>query len=73
MTATLTYPVGRPFRLHLPYQVLDGWELADRQALVIDAGGHGYTAAATTKDLVRGYGGGHIEWPTQQHPAQQHQ
>lgn len=57
--------VGRPFRLHLPHQVLDGWVLADGQALVIDDGGYGLTSAATLPDLVRGYGGGHIEWPEQ--------
>jgi hypothetical protein len=45
--------------------VLDGWVLADGQALVIDDGGYGLTSAATLPDLVRGYGGGHIEWPEQ--------
>ncbi|MFF3891357.1 hypothetical protein [Streptomyces sp. NPDC001914] len=72
MTA-LTYSVGQPFRLHLPHQVLDGWELTDRQALVIDDGGHSLTSAATTADLIRGYGGGHLEWLEQHHPAQHDQ
>ncbi len=53
--------IGRPFRLHLPHQVLDGWELGDGQALVIDDEGYGLTSAATLTDLLRGYGGGHIE------------
>lgn len=57
----LTFSIGRPFRLHLSHQVLDGWELTDRQALVIEAGGHSLTSAATA-DLIRGYGGGQLEW-----------
>jgi hypothetical protein len=62
--------VGRPFRLHLRHQVLDGWELADGQAVVIDDPEYGLaTAAPTLTDLVRGYGGGRIERP--QHHQQQ--
>ena len=71
MTA-LTYPIGLPFLLHLPHQVLDGWELTDRQALVIDAGGYSLTRAATTADLIRGYGGGQLEW-LEQHSSTHHQ
>ncbi|MGW0566108.1 hypothetical protein [Streptomyces tauricus] len=52
--------------------MLDGWELAHGQALVIDAGGHGLTWAPTLTDLVRGYGGAHTEW-LDEPPAQHHQ
>jgi hypothetical protein len=67
---SLTSSVGRPFRLHLTRQVLDGWELANGLALVIDDGGYGLTSAATLADLLRGYGGGHLEWP--EHNPTQH-
>ncbi|MEU1496087.1 hypothetical protein [Streptomyces sp. NPDC005732] len=67
------FNVGRPFRLHLPYQVLGGWELTDGQALVIDDGGYGITAASTAADLIRGYGGGQLEWLEQHHPTQHDQ
>ncbi|MGW6210971.1 hypothetical protein [Streptomyces sp. NPDC055109] len=64
--------LGRPFRLHLPHQVLDGWELADGQALVIEADGLALTSAATTSYLLRGYGGGQLEW-LEQHSTTHHQ
>ena len=56
---------ARPFRLHLPHgQVLDGFETADGWAVAIDDPEYGLTSAAPTPDdLIRGYGGGHIEWP----------
>ncbi|WP_405924888.1 hypothetical protein [Streptomyces sp. NBC_00035] len=67
----LTFPIGEPFRLHLPHQVLDGWHLADGQALVIDDPEYGLASAApTVADLVRGYGCGRIEWPD--HDPEQH-
>ncbi|MET8818492.1 hypothetical protein [Streptomyces rochei] len=63
----------RTFRLHLPHgQVYDGWITSDGQAVAIEDQEHGLTASApTAEDLVRGYGGGHIQWlpPTQPHPA----
>lgn len=68
----MTSPVGRAFRLHLRHQVFDGWVTADGQAVAIEDQEHGLTAAAATPDdLIRGYGGGHIEWlpPATQHPA----
>lgn len=56
----------RPFRLHLPHQVLGGWELADGQAVVVDDAEYGLASAApSVADLLRGYGRGHIEWPDQ--------
>ena len=66
----------RPFRLHLAHQiVLDGWVEADGQAVAVDDSEYGLTtSAATPEDLVRGYGGAHIEWPDTQHhepPEQQ--
>ncbi|MEV0477513.1 hypothetical protein [Streptomyces prunicolor] len=55
--------IGRPFRLHLTHRVFDGWELADGQALALEDPELGLTASASTlDDLVRGYGGGHVEW-----------
>lgn len=66
---TLTFPIGRPIRLHLPHQVLDGWELADGQALVVDDPEYGLASTAlSVADLLRGYGHGHIEWPAH-HPT----
>ena len=63
----------RPFRLHLPHQVLDGFVLADGQAVAVDDPEYGLTSAAPTlADLLRGYGGGRIEWP-EHHPAPHHQ
>ncbi|MGW3410278.1 hypothetical protein [Streptomyces sp. NPDC000888] len=54
---------GRHFHLHLHHHVFDGWELDDGQALVIDDPIYGLTSAAPSlMDLIRGYGGGHIEW-----------
>lgn len=62
--------VGRVFRLHLAHQVLDGWVTADGQAVAIEDHAIGLTASAPTlADLVRGYGGGRIEWPAENHPA----
>ncbi|MDX3455071.1 hypothetical protein PV396_24540 [Streptomyces sp. ME02-8801-2C] len=67
-----------PFRLHLAYQlVLDGWVETDgHTAVAVDDPEYGLTtSAATPEDLIRGYGGGHIEWPAatgeQEPPAQQ--
>ncbi|MEW2567670.1 hypothetical protein [Streptomyces sp. NPDC047070] len=64
--------IGRPFRLRLYHQVLDGWQLGDGQALVIDDGGYGLTSAPTVTDLVRGYGGARIEWLDEEPPPAQH-
>ncbi|MCX4974255.1 hypothetical protein [Streptomyces sp. NBC_00620] len=62
---------GRHFHLHLHHHVFDGWELEDGQALVVDDPIYGLTSAAPTlADLIRGYGGGHIEWPD--HDPEQH-
>ncbi|MBL3669083.1 hypothetical protein JL475_24430 [Streptomyces sp. M2CJ-2] len=65
-------PAVRRFRLHLAHQLLDGWVEPDGRAVAIEDEEYGLTASAPTlEDLVRGYGGGRIEWlpPTQQHPA----
>lgn len=60
----------RPFRLRLPHQVLDGWELSGGQAVAVDDPEYGLTTAAPTLvDLIRGYGGGHITWPDEHDPA----
>ncbi|MFE9684147.1 hypothetical protein [Streptomyces sp. NPDC006285] len=67
-----TAPHGRPFRLHLAHgRVLDGWAEAEGQAVAIEDQELGLTAAAdSTTDLIRGYGGGHLEWlPPTQHTA----
>lgn len=71
MTA-LAFPTGRPFRLHLTHRVFDGWELADGRAVALEDPDLGITAsAASVDDLLRGYGGGRIEWlrppPTRHH------
>ena len=64
----------RPFRLHLPHQVLDGWLTADGWAVAIDDLEYGLTSAAPTpEDLIRGYGGGHIEWPDDNPTHHQHE
>lgn len=64
-------PAVRVFRLHLHHQVVvDGWVEADGTAVAVDDPEHGLTSSAPTVDnLVRGYGGGHITWPDQQHDA----
>jgi len=65
-------PAVRQFRLHLPHHVLDGWVEPDGQAVAIEDEEFGLTASAPSlEDLVRGYGGGRIQWlpPTGQHPA----
>lgn len=55
---------GRPIRLHLPHQVLDGFLLPDGWAVAVDDPEYGLTSAAPSlADLIRGYGGGHVEWP----------
>lgn len=69
----MNIPIGRPFRMHLPHQVIDGWELAHGQALVIDDGGHSLTSAPTLADLVRGYGGARTTWLDEEPPAQHDQ
>ncbi|WP_320784159.1 hypothetical protein [Streptomyces sp. CRN 30] len=63
--------VGRTLRLHLRHGlVLDGWVTAGGRAVAIEDEEYGLTAAApSAEDLVRGYGGGRIEWPP---PAAQH-
>lgn len=72
MTA-LVFLNGRPFRLYLPHRVFDGWELADGQAVALEDPDLGLTAsAASVDDLLRGYGGGHLEW-LHPHPTQHHQ
>lgn len=72
MTAPVV-PDGRPFRLHLAHRVFDGWELADGQALALEDPDLGLTAgAASVDDLLRGYGGGRIEW-LRPHPTTHHQ
>ncbi|MEI5522511.1 hypothetical protein WB388_18070 [Streptomyces brasiliscabiei] len=64
----------RPFLLHLPHQVLDGFETADGWAVAIDDPEYGLTSAAPTPaDLIRGYGGGHIEWPEPDPTHHQHE
>ncbi|WP_228916830.1 hypothetical protein [Streptomyces sp. DH20] len=56
-------PAVRRFRLHLTHHVFDGWVEPDGQAVAIEDAEHGLTASAPTlEDLVRGYGGGRIEW-----------
>ncbi|WP_405909585.1 hypothetical protein OG742_37285 [Streptomyces sp. NBC_00828] len=63
---------GRAFRLHHHRLVVDGWVTADGQAVTVDDPEYGLTSAADSiTDLVRGYGGGHIEWLplTAQHTA----
>lgn len=68
----MTDPACRPFRLRLAHgRVFDGWVTAG-EAVAIEDQELGLTAAAATPDdLIRGYGGGHIEWlpPRPQHPA----
>ncbi|MFI5685872.1 hypothetical protein [Streptomyces sp. NPDC051636] len=55
---------GRPFRLHLPHQVLACFLLPDGWAVAIDDPEYGLTSAAPDPaELVRGYGGGRLEWP----------
>ncbi|WP_330339378.1 hypothetical protein [Streptomyces sp. NBC_00557] len=52
------------FRLHLPHQVLPGFLLPDGWAVAIDDLEYGLTSAAPSlPDLIRGYGGGRLEWP----------
>lgn len=67
-------PGARSFRLYLPHhRVFDGWELADGQAVALEDPDLGLTAsAASVDDLLRGYGGGHLEW-LHPHPTQHHQ
>ena len=66
-------PAVRRFRLHLTHQlVLDGWVETDGQAVAVEDDELGMTVSASSvEDLVRGYGGGRVEWlpPTQHHPA----
>ncbi|WP_405925449.1 hypothetical protein [Streptomyces sp. NBC_00035] len=65
-------PAGRAFRLHHHRLVVDGWVEPDGQAVTVDDPEYGLTSSADTlTDLVRGYGGGHIEWlpPDGQHTA----
>ncbi|MFD5656954.1 hypothetical protein [Streptomyces hirsutus] len=66
-------PAGRAFRLHLHHGlVLDGWVTADGRAVAIEDLEYELTASApSVEDLVRGYGGGHIQWlpPAEPHPA----
>lgn len=71
-------PPGTPFRLHLRHWTFEGWIEPDGQAVAIEDPEYGITAAApTVEDLLRGYGGGHIQWPPppDQHnaPPAQHQ
>lgn len=68
-------PPGTVFRLHLRHRVLDGWIEPDGQAVAIEDHEYGLTASAPTVDgLVRGYGGGYITWPGQNHePPAQHE
>ncbi|MFJ4322222.1 hypothetical protein ACIP3A_03750 [Streptomyces tricolor] len=73
----MTHPLarGRSFRLHLAHLVLDGWITAAGEAVVIEDQDLGLTASAPTlTDLVRGYGGGHIQWlpPASPAPPAQH-
>lgn len=66
----MTSPSHRPFRLHLRHRVFDGWVTAGGEAVAIEDQELGLTAtAATLDDLIRGYGGGRIEWlpPHTQH------
>ncbi|MBK3572624.1 hypothetical protein JHN63_02050 [Streptomyces sp. MBT65] len=70
-------PAGQPFRLHLRHRMFNGWVTADGEAVAIEDQELGLTAAsATLDDLIRGYGGGRIEWrlPRAQHaePPEQH-
>ncbi|MFB7597224.1 hypothetical protein [Streptomyces sp. NPDC056160] len=63
--------IGRLFRLHLLHGlVLDGWVTADGQAVAIETP-EWIVTAPSLEDLVRGYGGGRVEWPppTEHHPA----
>ncbi|MCX4993821.1 hypothetical protein [Streptomyces longwoodensis] len=73
----MTAVPGRPFRLHPRHAVVDGFLTADGWAVAIDDPEYGLTTAApSVEDLIRGYGGGRIEWAPDgpQHtapPAQQ--
>ncbi|MEU4172129.1 hypothetical protein AB0F46_35260 [Streptomyces sp. NPDC026665] len=56
-------PAVRTFRLHLQHRTFDGWVTATGMAGAIEDQELGLTAAAATvDDLIRGYGGGHLEW-----------
>lgn len=66
----------RRFRLHLRHRVFDGWIEPGGQAVAVDDPEYGLTTSApTVEDLLRGYGGGHIQWPDEQHhePPEQHE
>lgn len=57
---------ARGFRLHLMGRTYDGAEFPDGRALVIEEPAYGLTVTApSVDDLLRGYGLGRIEWPTE--------
>lgn len=66
-------PPVRHFKLHLPHQVLHGWQEYDGRAIAIEnAEPWTATRAPTLTDLVRGYGGARIEWLDEEPPPAQH-
>lgn len=58
----------RGFRVHLPYgQAYDGAEFPDGSVLVLEDPEYGLVVAAPSVDeLLRGYGGGRIERPSEE-------
>ncbi|WP_326677670.1 hypothetical protein [Streptomyces sp. NBC_01237] len=61
----MTTPFARGFRLHLPHgPALDGAELPNGRAFVMDDPVWGLGSTARTVDLLQaGYPGARIEWP----------
>ncbi|GGX99135.1 hypothetical protein [Streptomyces fructofermentans] len=67
-------PKRRPFKLHLPHHVFDGWEEDGGRAVAIEDPTLWITTEApSTADLIRGYGDARIEWLDEEPPAQNDQ